>query len=76
MQRHRQAHAAIAPDKVRGVRGGVFIGASAYDYLTLLCRDPAGLDGYFGTGNAASVIAGRIAYQFGLTGPALAIDTA
>jgi acyl transferase domain-containing protein/trans-aconitate methyltransferase len=69
-------HAAIAPDKVRGGRGGVFIGASAYDYLTLLCRDPGGLDGYFGTGNAASVIAGRIAYQFGLTGPALAIDTA
>jgi acyl transferase domain-containing protein len=69
-------HAAIAPDQVRGIRGGVFIGTSAYDYLTLLCRDPAGLDGYFGTGNAASVIAGRIAYQLGLTGPALAIDTA
>jgi acyl transferase domain-containing protein len=69
-------HAAIAPDRLRNTRGGVFIGASAYDYLTLLCRDPAALDGYFGTGNAASVIAGRIAYQFGLTGPAIAIDTA
>src|SRR5262249_53324646 len=34
------------------------------------------IDAYYGTGNAASVAAGRLAYLLGLRGPAIAVDTA
>jgi len=37
---------------------------------------PKDLEGYVGTGSAASVASGQIAYGLGLQGPALTIDTA
>lgn len=68
--------AGIAPDGLAGRNGGVFLGVSAFDWQHRLWRQPEALDGYCGTGTSGSVIAGRIAYQLGLTGPALALDTA
>src|SRR5205823_3969178 len=35
-----------------------------------------GLEGHLATGNAASVLSGRVAYVLGLEGPALTVDTA
>ena len=34
------------------------------------------LDGYVGTGQASSVLSGRVSYVLGLQGPAMTVDTA
>src|SRR4029079_6284736 len=34
------------------------------------------LDGYIGTGQASSVLSGRVSYVLGLQGPAMTVDTA
>ncbi|WP_239395314.1 beta-ketoacyl synthase N-terminal-like domain-containing protein, partial [Frankia sp. CiP3] len=62
---------------LRGSQTGVFIGGNGQDYPLLLReRGTPGVEGLILTGNAASVASGRIAYQFGFTGPALTVDTA
>ncbi|MFJ2116734.1 type I polyketide synthase, partial [Streptomyces sp. NPDC087850] len=68
--------AGIDPASLRGGRGGVFMGTNGQDYAGLLenSADPA--EGYLGTGNAASVMSGRVAYTLGLEGPAVTVDTA
>ena len=56
---------------------GVFVGIDQTDYVNLLKQcDLAEIDMYAGTGNSASVAAGRLAFVLGLQGPALAVSTA
>ncbi|GLZ29075.1 hypothetical protein Lesp02_12650 [Lentzea sp. NBRC 105346] len=64
--------AGIAPGSLRGKDIGVFVGATATSYGTLV----TGADGHVLTGAAASVLSGRIAYTLGLEGPAITIDSA
>ncbi|HEU5072958.1 MAG TPA: beta-ketoacyl synthase N-terminal-like domain-containing protein, partial [Polyangiaceae bacterium] len=59
---------------LRGTRTGVFVGISSNDYGQRLSQ-LAEVNPYAGTGNAASVAAGRISYVLGLQGPTLALDT-
>ncbi|MFG1944148.1 type I polyketide synthase, partial [Nonomuraea sp. NPDC048826] len=70
--------AGIAPHALRGAPVGVFIGSGGQDYYdgvgSEVLAEVAG--DYFSTGTAASVISGRIAYCFGLEGPAVTLDTA
>lgn len=70
--------AGLREDALRGSRTGVYVGICNNDYAQRFLReagDPR-VDGTLGTGNCYSLAAGRIAYTFGLTGPALALDAA
>ncbi|MDT0344221.1 type I polyketide synthase, partial [Streptomyces litchfieldiae] len=69
--------AGIDPTSVKGSQTGVFIGAGNPGYLGGGIRNPEQeVEGYTLTGNVNSVISGRIAYSFGLEGPAVTVDTA
>ena len=65
--------AGIDPGTLRGSPTGVFAGISGTDYGSVLAM---GGEGYLLTGTAASVASGRVAYVFGLEGPAVSVDTA
>ncbi|MEU0839170.1 type I polyketide synthase [Streptomyces sp. NPDC005962] len=68
--------AGIDPGVLRGSRTGVFAGVMYHDYASSLPALPEGVEGFVGTGNAGSVISGRLAYTFGLEGPTITVDTA
>ncbi|MGP3945522.1 type I polyketide synthase [Streptomyces sp. 6N106] len=71
--------AGIDPMSLRGSRTGVFVGTNGQDYsmLTLgAAESTEDVEGHSGTGNAASIVSGRISYTMGLEGPALSVDTA
>ncbi|MEV7174970.1 type I polyketide synthase [Streptomyces sp. NPDC093224] len=67
--------AGIAPDALRQAQVGVFVGSGERGYYDDLPTDLVGAD-YLSTGNAASVISGRVSYALGLEGPSLTVDTA
>jgi acyl transferase domain-containing protein/acyl carrier protein len=66
--------AGIDPHSLRGSRTGVFAGTNGQDYAGVLAAQDA--EGYVATGNAASVVSGRVSYVLGLEGPAVTVDTA
>ncbi|MEU3188924.1 SDR family NAD(P)-dependent oxidoreductase [Streptomyces sp. NPDC006923] len=68
--------AGIDPVTLRGSTSGVFIGTNGQDYPEMLHQLPPGVEQYLMTGNAASVISGRLSYTYGLEGPAVTVDTA
>ena len=59
-----------------GSSTGIYFGIANNDYGRALYAHPDLIDPYFSTGNAYSVLAGRLAYFLGVHGPALAVDTA
>ncbi|MFG2716425.1 type I polyketide synthase [Streptomyces goshikiensis] len=68
--------AGIDPNLLRGSQCGVFVGMNGSDYLTPLLEAVEDYAGHLGTGNASSVLSGRLSYTFGLEGPAVTVDTA
>ncbi|MCX5359773.1 SDR family NAD(P)-dependent oxidoreductase [Streptomyces sp. NBC_00124] len=69
-------HAGIDPTTLNGSNTAVFTGVISQDYLLRLHQNPEGLEGYIATGSSGSVASGRVAYTFGLEGPAMSVDTA
>ncbi|ARZ67358.1 polyketide synthase [Streptomyces albireticuli] len=68
--------AGIEPSSLRGSRTGVFAGVMYHDFASRLRVVPEGLEGFLGNGGLGSVASGRVAYTFGLEGPAVTVDTA
>ncbi|MFF1465888.1 type I polyketide synthase, partial [Streptomyces sp. NPDC058330] len=71
----------LDPATLRGSRTGVFIGGYSSNYalasLQLAGEDNSGqVEGHLVTGNATSIISGRVSYVLGLEGPAVTVDTA
>nr|WSY54850.1 type I polyketide synthase [Streptomyces sp. NBC_00886] len=73
---HALEHAGIDPLSLRGSDTGVYVGAESHEYGVHTVDAPEGLAGHLLTGNAPSVITGRVAYALGLEGPAVTLDTA
>lgn len=65
-------------EELEGSSTGVFVGVTTDDYAQLMMQAQGlkGIDTYFASGTARSIVSGRLAYQFGLVGPAVSIDTA
>ncbi|MGY5060938.1 type I polyketide synthase [Streptomyces sp. 900105755] len=69
--------AGIVPADLRGADVGVFAGVSSSEYGSRFLEGGASeLEGYLMHGSAPSVASGRVAYELGLTGPAVTVDTA
>ncbi|MGW2368388.1 type I polyketide synthase, partial [Streptomyces sp. NPDC001667] len=68
--------AGIDATELKGSRTGVYAGVMYHDYAAGLPSVPDEIEGYYGTGTAASVVSGRVPYTFGFTGPAITVDTA
>lgn len=66
------------PDQLSGTNTGVFVGIAGLEYGSILFQNDMmpQIDGYYGSGSALSVAAGRLSYQLGLTGPSISVDTA
>ena len=67
-------HAGIPVDRLDGANVGVYLGASGSEFKDIY--SPRGGEHWGGLGSMMSVISGRVAYTFGLAGPALTVDTA
>ncbi|GAA3031255.1 hypothetical protein GCM10020000_05220 [Streptomyces olivoverticillatus] len=59
---------------LRGSQTGVFAGVMYSDYANVL--GGGDFEGFQGSGASPSVVSGRVAYTFGLEGPAVTVDTA
>jgi acyl transferase domain-containing protein/acyl carrier protein len=70
-------HSGINPGSLNGSPTGVFVGICNSDYYQRLAAAALGMrDAYVATGNAGSVISGRVSYVLGLQGPSVSVDTA
>ncbi|MCH9699427.1 MAG: SDR family NAD(P)-dependent oxidoreductase [Gammaproteobacteria bacterium] len=70
--------AGIVTEHLYGTQTGVFVGASSFDFAAIMAKKlPLNeVDAYLGTGASLNILAGRLSYYLGLTGPSMALDSA
>jgi acyl transferase domain-containing protein len=69
--------AGVDPTALKGSSAGVFVGASAQSYAAWLSGVVSECsEGYIASGNAGSMVSGRLAHVLELDGPAITVDTA
>jgi acyl transferase domain-containing protein len=73
---HACEDANLVPASLTAVRTGVYIGVSTRDFDRRSADDWQGLNVQSASGSCGAVVANRLSYALGLTGPSLAIDTA
>ena len=74
---HLFEDAGLAAESVRGQPVGIFLGASAADYASLASRKRGRADERHAvSGRHRALIANRVSYYLGLTGPSLVVDAA
>ncbi|WP_461025394.1 beta-ketoacyl synthase N-terminal-like domain-containing protein, partial [Streptomyces heilongjiangensis] len=66
----------LDPASLKGTDGGVFVGVTDQKYGPEGDEALREVRGHVLTGTTASVASGRLAYHYGLEGPALSVDTA
>jgi acyl transferase domain-containing protein len=66
----------IQKKSINGKNVGIYVGGSFADYELRNCRDTDTAPMYQATGCAQSLLANRLSYYFGLTGPSFTCDTA
>ena len=65
-------HAGLSPERLAGSAAGVYLGVCNSDHFQrVIQRGTDAIDAYLASGNAHSVVSGRISYFLGLHGPAL-----
>ncbi|MDT0343447.1 type I polyketide synthase [Streptomyces litchfieldiae] len=67
--------AGVDPTALGGSRTGVYVGTTYTGYGTDRDRAAENVEGHIMTGIATAVSSGRLAYTFGLEGPAVSVDT-
>ncbi len=73
---HACEDAGIAPDRLAGEPVGVFVGVSTRDFDRRMANGWDRIDMRTSTGASAAIVANRVSYLLGLTGPSLAVDGA
>ncbi|MCF3118695.1 SDR family NAD(P)-dependent oxidoreductase [Streptomyces arenae] len=70
-------HAGVVPERLRGGRAAVFLGATGDDYAALVHRHGGDAVSHHSmAGLSRGVIANRVSYHLGLRGPSLTVDAA
>lgn len=73
---HALEDAGLSVDALRGRPVGVYVGASTNDYSRLLANTADAVSPWAGTSNALCILANRVSYLLGFTGPSITSDTA
>ncbi|WP_343298467.1 SDR family NAD(P)-dependent oxidoreductase [Streptomyces sp. SID335] len=68
--------AGIDPTTLKGSLTGTYVGLMNHDYGKSFPEADAQLEGYAYLASTGSMVSGRVAYTFGLEGPAVTVDTA
>lgn len=66
----------LSLSELRSARTGVFVGAMTVDYRQEMAASNDPTDGYAGSGNISCMLANRLSYVLGFSGPSLSINTA